>query len=208
MSANKSKIDTSHQQIYQTCLLSSFAVVGNYFTNTPIEFYFENYFNEFISDFKAHNIQFQWPSFGLCQSAHINYLGPCTNRSGYNILYDLYSTSIQPEFVVARTKYFAEQIDIDKQTGIIIGGSFNGTYINDFLSDTGKNSIMSIFINGFVGILYNNPFDRYSMHSIVIYSDNNCLYIHDTGDPQNDIQINSFWYSFPRIGSIMIYWEK
>ncbi len=208
MAANKSKIDTSHQQIYQTCLLSSFSVVGNYFTDTPIESYFEDYFNEFNFDFKAHNIQFQWPNFGLYQSAHINYLGHCTNKSGYNILFDLYATSAHPAFVDARTKYYAEQIDIDKQTGIIKGGKFDGIHINDFLLDTGKNSLMSIFINGFDGNIYNHAFDRYSMHSIVIYFADNKLFIHDTGNPQNDIQINEFWYCFPRIGSIMIYWEK
>ena len=95
MAANKLQIDTKHKQIYSTCLLSSFAIVGNYFMQEKVEVFFKNYYDHFFNDFYSHGVNYIYPQFGFCQSAHINHLGP----TGYQILFDLYTSSQQSVFI-------------------------------------------------------------------------------------------------------------
>ena len=207
MAAERGKIDHLHRQNYQTCLLSSFAVVGNYFINEQIELFFHDYYREYIADFNLHNVAYLWPQFGLCQSGHINYLGQCTSRSGYRILFDLYTNSQQRIFNLCRESFNAELIRLDITTGNITNGTFNNTHINAFLRDTTKNSIINVFINNHDRRLYGHIWDRIAMHSLTVYFDNG-FYFHDTGNPQNDIPLQENWWNFARIGDILLYWEK
>ena len=130
MVAERGKIDNNHRQIYSTCLLSSYAVVGNYFLNEQIESFFYDYYREYINDFNLHNVTYLWPRFGLCQSGHINYLGQFTSRSGFRILFDLYTNSQQRTYVNSRNSFNAELIRIDLSTGNITNGTYSSTHIN------------------------------------------------------------------------------
>ena len=55
---NKTKLDSNHRQIGNTCLLSNYAVCCNYFTSIGISEYFLDYFNEFELDFSDPNTFF------------------------------------------------------------------------------------------------------------------------------------------------------
>jgi len=55
-----SKIDKSHQQYWNTCLFSNYAVCCNYFTGVDIKYYFEDYLREFEDDFKNPHLFFNF----------------------------------------------------------------------------------------------------------------------------------------------------
>jgi len=143
----------------------------------------------------------------LCQSGHINYLGQCTSRSGYKILFDLYTNSQLRSFTLSRDSFNTELINIDLNSGNILNGTYSNSHINDFLRETNKNTIINVFINQFNRINYGHVWDRFAMHSLTVYFDNG-IFFHDTGDPQNDGSLLDNWWSFPRIGDILLFWEK
>lgn len=204
MSANKSRINTSHKQNYSTCLLSSFSVIGNYFIQDNIELFFKNYYEEFITYFNSIKVNYTWPEFGHYQSQHINKPKLHNNKNGYQIIYDLYASSQQSIFIKCRKSFFSEKITL--KNGIIQYGTFNKIHINEFLNHPDKNTIMNLFINQF-SYMPNDVFNHINMHSITVYYDN-YYYFHDTNNPQSDQKLPTNWWDNDRIGDIIIYWSK
>lgn len=207
MLTNQSKIDKTHIQIDNTCLLSSFAVVGNYFNGNKIDEYFEGYYNHFINDFLTKNITFQMRSFENVQSIHINCHGQLLNMSGYDILDDLYKNSNQQVFVDCRNKFNAENVSFDYNTGLITNGTFQNTSINDFLQDTNRNTIINIFLGDKLNAT-KNIFDKIQMHSLTVYYAKGGFYCHDTNNPKNDYKLPSNWWNSINIRHVLIYWKK
>jgi len=207
MAAKQNKIDTSHKQYGSTCLLSSFAVVGNYFTKTPIHNFFNAYYNIHSQFFQIHGIRFLWPQFGYCQGVYINHFGRQHNLSGYQILCDLHLKSNQKAFQTCRNKFNCENVKIKK--GVISKGTFGGKKINEFLECQEKETIINIFLG-----MKNDSTDKhdlkdFEMHSITVYYDNGFFY-HDTNNPTDDKQniLLNNWWDYNRIDECLIYWKK
>ena len=199
---------TYHQQDSQSCLLSSYAVVGNYFLRDDIESFFQDYYNEYINDFTSQGINYLWSQFRYNQYIHINNLGRRSGRSGFKILLDLYTDSEQSVFVKSRNTFHAELVKINNLDGTIIDGKYNETNVNDFLGDPNQNNMLNVFINRFDGNNYNHVWDKIIMHSITVYF-NDGLFFHDTGNqPHNDKSLPQNWWNLPRIGDVLLFWEK
>jgi len=202
---SQERIDNTHSQIYDTCLLSNFAVVGNYFISERIEDFFKNYYIEFESFFRKHGITFIWPEFGFCQSKHINYYAHQSNISGYDVLLKLFLQSKQTIFKKCKSNFDAEKISL--KNGLITNGTFVNESINDFLRNSKIESIINVFINKNDGVSNNHPFDKFHMHSLTIYYNKN-FYCHDTINPLDDIILPENWWEYNRIGDILIYWKQ
>jgi len=205
MTAIKSKIDTHHNQDnVKTCLLSSFAVVGNYYTDDSIECFLRDYYNEYEDYFLSIGVQYMCPNYKQEQAIHINALG----KSGYQALFDLYSFSQQPSFNKCRQIFNAEKVQLI--LGKIQQGTFTGTDINTFLTDTTKNTIINIFINEYNSNINNDIWDqlKISLHSVTIFCERGKIYVHDTNCPKSNYMLPNNWWNNSRIGDVLIYWDK
>lgn len=207
MAIDSLKIDRSYRQVGNSCLLSSFAVVGNYFTNEPIGAFFKGYFDVFINDFASKGVSFIWNAdkfeFAFWQGCHINSLG----RNGYDILYrDLYNSN-NLIYEKCRNSFKCQNRFSINETGHFIDGEFKGRQINDVLET--EEAIINIFLNEKINsdntIWKNIPHG----HSIAIYFDSRFFY-HDTNNPKDMIEIDQTWdwWKYKRIGDKMISWKE
>lgn len=195
MAINSNNIDKVFKQNGDSCLLSSFAITGNYFTNEQIRNFFEGYFLHFESEFQAMGVTlFKWPGFEILQGCHINLYTQSTKQSGYKVLFEEIYHSNVPILKKCRNRFKCERISIDKQNGIITNGAFINRHVNDILLT--EESIINIFLNSPKG----------GGHSIVIYFDQ-AIYYHDTVSPAIDKPLPQDWWCNSNFGDTMISWK-
>ena len=96
-----SRLNKDFIQSTISCVLSSYAVVNNYFSGLPIETHFQEYCKHFglrFSDAKdaetkyEHHFDMEWRKRGC---------------KGYEIILDLHQNSSQNSFTIGRTKFHA-----------------------------------------------------------------------------------------------------
>ncbi len=196
---DNSKIDRSHTQSGETCLLSSYAVAGNYFTGQAIREYFYSYYIEFKGDF---DFQYDEMDFYKEQGKHINNTCSKNQKSGYCCLLDLYLQSSQLTFAKDRDTFFAESIAFNPN-GLICQGRFKDNMISTLLKD--KKAILGAFINNKCPRLQGHPFSKLTFHSILIYATSNGFYFHDTNLPLFDQKLPDDFYNYPEIGDMILY---
>lgn len=188
MSINK-RLNNTFNQSGQTCLLSSYAVVGNYFTEEPI-----------LSYFSAYNEHFNLPNDKIEQT-HENHIHNYLNSkriSGYNLLIDIHNTSQIEAFKNARKLFSACKIELNN--GIIDTGYFSGQNISSILMNT--NSLLNLFINQPDVKLSS---DLKARHSILVYCINGNYYFHDTNYPSKMYELPNTFYEFKGLGDKILY---
>ena len=113
MITDQTKIDTSQQQSDNTCLLSSYSIVGNYFTKQAVDEYFKSYYNQYLEYFIKNEVIFEIPSFYQWQAKHI--LDELIDKqSGYKKILNLHNNSNQVAFIEDRTKFNCQAVNINE----------------------------------------------------------------------------------------------
>ena len=93
------KINTNFTQHGGSCVLSSYAIVGNYFTGKPVTTYFEGYCKHFKLDYaNAAEAEQKYAS-------HFDAEWRKRNCRGYEVILDLHSNSTVECFVEARAHF-------------------------------------------------------------------------------------------------------
>lgn len=182
-------LNNTFNQIGQTCLLSSYAVVGNYFSEEPI-----------LSYFAAYNEHFNLPNDRIEQT-HENHIHNYLNSmriSGYNLLIDIHNTSKIEAFKNARKLFSTSKIELNN--GIIDTGDFSEQNISDILINT--NSLLNLFINQ--PDVYFSA-DLKAGHSILVYCINGKYYYHDTNYPSKMYELPNNFYKFKGFGDKILY---
>lgn len=94
-----SKINTNFTQHGGSCVLASYAIVGNYFTGKPVTTYFEGYCKHFKLDYaNAAEAEQKYAS-------HFDAEWRKRNCRGYEVILDLHSNSTVECFVEARSRF-------------------------------------------------------------------------------------------------------
>src|SRR5262249_14325645 len=94
-----SRINKDFTQHGGSCVLSSYAIVGNYFTGKPVTTYFEGYCKHFKLDYaNAAEAEQKYAS-------HFDAEWRKRNCRGYEVILDLHSNSTVECFVEARTHF-------------------------------------------------------------------------------------------------------
>ena len=102
----KSKLNISFKQNVGSCVLSSYAIVSNYFTNFPIEQFFEDYCRHFGVSFKS------WQEAEYRYAEHFHNEWNKRNCKGYEVILDLHENSKQQAFIESR-KFFSANFYLD-----------------------------------------------------------------------------------------------
>jgi hypothetical protein len=96
---NLSRINTNFTQHGGSCVLASYAIVGNYFTGKPVTTYFEGYCKHFKLDYaNAAEAEQKYAS-------HFDAEWRKRNCRGYEVILDLHSNSTVECFVEARAHF-------------------------------------------------------------------------------------------------------
>jgi hypothetical protein len=149
---NATNVNAEFIQSGGSCVLSSYAIVANYFTGTPVATYFEGYCQHFKLPYtSALDAEQKY-------AAHFDAEWRKRNCRGYEVILDLHSNSTVACFVEARSRF----------DGLFyLDSSAHRHELEDLLSQK----------VAFLNITYEPGFDY---HSITVFSDGNGLMARDT----------------------------
>jgi len=146
------KVNSLFIQNCGSCVLSSYAIVSNYFTNIPIEGFFEDYCRHFGLSFNT------WQEAELAYAQHFDQEWRKRACRGYEVILDLHQNSTQRAFEQSR-KIFSGRFYLD--SAVVVSG----------LQNCLRNE------ESFLNITY-EPGINY--HSITIFYDGNNFRYRDT----------------------------
>ncbi len=105
---NANKIDLSFKQKGGSCVLSSYAIISNYFTKIPIESFFQDYCHHFGLTFQNYEHAEQ------LYAQHFDSEWRRLSCKGYEVILGLHNASNQPSFAESR-KMFSCKFILDSE---------------------------------------------------------------------------------------------
>ncbi len=95
-------VNTQFTQSVNSCALSSYAIVGNYFTGTAIPDFFMSYCKHFEQQYSS------WQCAEKVYDEHFDEEWKKRKCKGYEVIIDLHNNSGEPLFASCRTKFSAQ----------------------------------------------------------------------------------------------------